>query len=123
MRNHSVAGARVLGGSAFFNMARDIALYHHEKVDGTGYPKGLKGDEIPLAARIVAVVDVFDALVSKRSYKEPWSTEQAVAELQRIAGVHLDKRLVEIFISMLENGQLDYIRSKYPELEVVDGHF
>ena len=123
MRNHSVAGARVLGGSAFFNMARDIALYHHEKVDGTGYPKGLKGDEIPLAARIVAVVDVFDALVSKRSYKEPWSTEQAVTELQRIAGVHLDKRLVEIFISMLESGQLDYIRSKYPEHEVADDHF
>ena len=115
MRMHPSAGSRILGESAFFNMARDIALYHHEKVDGTGYPKGLIGDEIPLAARIVAVVDVFDALVSKRSYKPAWSDDEAVAELKRIAGSHLDKRLVEIFLSLLENGELNYIRKQYPE--------
>lgn len=117
MRLHSSAGAKVLGGSPFFNMARDIAMYHHEKVDGSGYPKGLKGDEIPLAARIVAVVDVFDALVSKRSYKDAWSDAEAVEELQRIAGHHLDSRLVEMFVSLLESGQLDYIRKQYPEEE------
>ncbi|MCP4598112.1 response regulator [Neptuniibacter sp.] len=115
MREHVEAGARVLGEKTFFNMARDIALHHHEKVDGSGYPKGLCGDEIPLAARIVAVVDVFDALVSKRSYKEAWKQEDAVVELRKISGSHLDKRLVDIFISMLEGGQLDYIRKQYPE--------
>ncbi len=115
MRLHPSAGSKILGESAFFNMARDIAQYHHEKVDGSGYPKGLVGDEIPLAARIVAVVDVFDALVSKRSYKSAWSDQEAVDELKRIAGTHLDKRLVDIFVSLLENGELNYIRKQYPE--------
>ena len=115
MRLHPSAGSKILGESAFFNMARDIAQYHHEKVDGSGYPKGLVGDEIPLAARIVAVVDVFDALVSKRSYKDAWSDQEAIAELRRIAGIHLDKRLVDIFVSLLENGELNYIRKQYPE--------
>jgi putative two-component system response regulator len=101
----------------FFNMARDIAHYHHEKVDGSGYPKGLVGDEIPLAARIVAVVDVFDALVSKRSYKEAWSDEAAISELKRISGSHLDRRLVDVFLSLLEGDDLNYIRRQYPETE------
>ncbi|WP_286237146.1 response regulator [Neptuniibacter halophilus] len=117
MRQHCLAGSRVLGGSPFFNMARDIAMYHHERIDGTGYPKGLQGDEIPLAARIVAVVDVFDALVSKRSYKDAWSLDEAMDELRRIAGTHLDPRLVEMFINMIEAGQLDYIRQQFPEGE------
>ncbi|WP_415905287.1 response regulator [Neptuniibacter sp. QD48_55] len=115
MRLHSSIGAKILGKNAFFNMARDIAVAHHEKVDGSGYPKGLKGDEIPLAARIVAVVDVFDALVSKRSYKDAWTQQEAIEELQRIAGSHLDKRLVEVFVGLLESGHLDYIRVQYPE--------
>lgn len=115
MRQHSEIGSRILGKNSFFNMARDIAIAHHEKVDGSGYPKGLQGDEIPLAARIVAVVDVFDALVSKRSYKDAWSVEEAINELQRIAGSHLDKRLVEVFVGLIEAGKLDYIRSQFPE--------
>lgn len=117
MRMHPSAGSKILGDSAFFNMARDIAHYHHEKVDGSGYPKGLVGDEIPLAARIVAVVDVFDALVSKRSYKEAWSDEAAISELKRISGSHLDRRLVDVFLSLLEGDDLNYIRQQYPETE------
>lgn len=117
MKMHPSAGSKILGESAFFNMARDIALYHHEKVDGTGYPKGLVGEEIPLAARIVAVVDVFDALVSKRSYKEAWTDEAAISELKRISGTHLDRRLVDIFLSLLEGNELNYIRQQYPETE------
>lgn len=115
MRQHTTAGAKILGENSFFAMARDIALHHHERVDGTGYPKGLKGDEIPMAARIVAVVDVFDALLSKRSYKEAWSLEDALAELQSISGTHLDARLVEVFMKLIEGGDLDYIRKQYPE--------
>lgn len=115
MREHSLAGASLLGDKQFFSMAREIALYHHERMDGNGYPKGLKGNEIPLSARIVAVVDVFDALISKRSYKPAWSQDEAIAELQRISDDHLDKRLVDMFVSMLDSGQLDYIRNIYPE--------
>ncbi len=115
MREHSKAGADLLGEKQFFTMAREIALYHHERMDGNGYPKGLKGQEIPLSARIVAVVDVYDALVSKRSYKEAWSQEEAIAELQRISDLHLDKRLVDVFVGMLEKGELEYIRKLYPE--------
>jgi putative two-component system response regulator len=115
MRQHTTAGAKILGENSFFAMARDIALHHHERVDGTGYPKGLKGDEIPMAARIVAVVDVFDALLSKRSYKEAWSLEEALAELQSISGTHLDTRLVEVFKKLIEDGDLDYVRKQYPE--------
>ena len=115
MREHSVAGAQLLGEKQFFSMAREIAMFHHERMDGHGYPKGLKGNEIPLSARIVAVVDVFDALVSKRSYKQAWTQAEAVAELKRISDEHLDKRLVDVFVGMLETGQLDYIRDLFPE--------
>lgn len=117
MREHSQVGANLLGDEEFFSMAKEIALYHHERIDGNGYPKGLKAHEIPLSARIVAVVDVYDALISKRSYKNAWSQEEAIAELQRIAGTHLDQRLVDIFVSILEKGQLEYIRKLYPESE------
>jgi len=113
MKEHAETGARLLGRDSFYAMAREIALTHHEWVDGTGYPRGLKGDAIPLAARVVAVADVFDALTSKRSYKEAWSVGEARAELQRIAGTHLDARLVDIFLKLLDEGKLDYIARRY----------
>lgn len=114
MRQHTVNGAELLGERAFFAMARDIALYHHERVDGTGYPEGLKGNAIPLTARIVAVVDVYDALTSKRCYKEAWTEAHAIAELQAIAGSHLDQELVDLLLSLKASGRLDYIRAEYP---------
>ncbi|WP_051559979.1 response regulator [Marinobacterium jannaschii] len=113
MQQHAEAGARLLGNGSFYAMARDIALAHHEKVDGSGYPRGLKGDLIPLAARLVAVADVYDALTSKRSYKEAWPPEEAAAELRRISGTHLDARLVDVFLKLLETGKLDYIARRY----------
>lgn len=78
---------------------RNIAEYHHEAVNGTGYPNGLQGDEIPLEARIVAVADVFDALTSKRPYKEAWTNHDAYAMLQRLAGGQLDKECVDALIA------------------------
>ena len=78
-------------------MSRKIAVNHHEKWDGSGYPRGIAGEEIPLEARIVAIADVFDALTSERPYKKAWSVEKAVGLLKEEAGHHFDPDLVPIF--------------------------
>ncbi|MEJ2576803.1 MAG: response regulator [Gammaproteobacteria bacterium] len=103
MQTHVHIGARILDGhpSELMQMAARIARHHHERWDGTGYPHGLAGEAIPIEARIVAVADVFDALTSRRPYKEAWPVETAVAELHRIAGSHLDPTLVNLFVSRL----------------------
>jgi HD-GYP domain-containing protein (c-di-GMP phosphodiesterase class II) len=91
---------RRLGASNFLQMAREIALFHHERWDGTGYPAGLKEEEIPLAARIVAIADNYDALVSRRPYKEPFSHETAVDLIRKGKGTQFDPRLVEVFLEI-----------------------
>jgi putative two-component system response regulator len=103
MRTHPEIGARIIGDHAegMLAMARRIALYHHEKWDGSGYPQGLAGEAIPLEARIVAVADVFDALTSTRPYKRAWSFDDAVAFLQAESGRHFDPALVEAFLGLL----------------------
>lgn len=83
-------------------MARDIALYHHERFDGSGYPSGLRGDTIPLPARILAVVDVYDALTSKRVYKEEFSHIVAKGMIGNDAGSHFDPEIVEAFLATEE---------------------
>jgi putative two-component system response regulator len=105
MKRHPVIGAELLSGSPteLMQMAEAIALCHHEKWDGSGYPRGLKAEEIPLAARICAVCDVFDALLSRRPYKEPWTVEAALAFLEERAGSHLDPRLVQLFKGILDD--------------------
>ncbi len=99
MRTHAEVGARMLAGgdSELILLAEEIALTHHERWDGTGYPRGLKGEEIPLAGRISAIADVFDALVSERPYKRAWTTEAALSEIERCAGTHFDPSLVAAF--------------------------
>jgi len=103
MRMHSIIGAEILSGhdSSLLRMAHDIALCHHEKWDGSGYPHGKVGVDIPLAARIVAVADVFDALTSERPYKAAWPVQRALDEMDRIAGSHLDPSLVACFHQIL----------------------
>ena len=102
MKSHTTAGAAVLAGSSspFVQMAEAIARTHHERWDGSGYPAGLAGEEIPLAGRICGLVDVFDALLSKRPYKEAWPLEDALAEIRRSSGSHFDPRLVEAFLGI-----------------------
>ena len=87
---------------AFLEHAQNIAYYHHEKWDGTGYPEGLKGEEIPLEARMMAIVDVYDALVSERPYKPAYTHENALEIIQEGKNTHFDPALVDIFLSLSE---------------------
>jgi len=104
MREHPGIGHEILkdSPSRYINLGAEIALSHHEKYDGTGYPRGLKGDAISLAGRIVAVVDVFDALTTRRPYKEAWSLEDAVGYIRNASGTHMDPDVVEAFLANLE---------------------
>ncbi|MDR7332004.1 HD domain-containing phosphohydrolase [Roseateles asaccharophilus] len=103
MKRHPQIGAEILGDhrTGLLAIARRIAIAHHEKWDGSGYPEGLAGEAIPEEARIVAIADVFDALTSVRPYKPAWAVEKAVDFLREQAGKHFDPRLVESFISQL----------------------
>ncbi|HEY1354433.1 MAG TPA: amino acid permease [Ktedonobacteraceae bacterium] len=99
MRKHPMLGARILGEvDGYFQELAQIVISHHEHWDGQGYPRGLVGEEIPLAARILSVVDAYDAMVSRRPYKEPVSIAVAEAELQRCAGTQFDPAVVEVFL-------------------------
>jgi putative two-component system response regulator len=101
MKQHAVIGYEVLNAasSQMLKVAAEIARTHHEKYDGSGYPRGLKGDDIPLFGRIVAVADVFDALTSERPYKKAWSIEQATQLIREGAGAHFDPTCVEAFLT------------------------
>lgn len=96
MQQHTEIGYGILSRSTspIFALAAEVARYHHEKWDGSGYPKGLAGDEIPQSARIVAIADVFDALTMKRPYKEPWSIEDSVTHIKESSGTHFDPDLI-----------------------------
>jgi len=103
MRRHPEIGAEIIGehNSPLLKAARIISMTHHEKWDGTGYPSQLRGEEIPLIGRIIAVVDVFDALTTERPYKKAWAVEDAVAHLQQEAGRHFDPELVSLFLNII----------------------
>lgn len=117
MQTHTTVGAELLsdGGSELLELARIIALHHHEKWDGSGYPMGLKGEQIPQAARIVAVADVFDALTSSRPYKKAWPVEEAVALIRKESGSHFDPQVVDHFMLLLD--EILLIRDRYVEPE------
>ncbi|WP_374258887.1 HD domain-containing phosphohydrolase [Aquabacterium sp.] len=101
VRQHPQIGAEIIGkhDNELLSMARTIALTHHERWDGTGYPQGLQGEQIPLPGRIVAIADVFDALVSRRPYKEPFSAEQAIAIMVEERGKAFDPALIDAFLA------------------------
>ncbi len=109
MQRHTIWGESLLAENQDFEMARLVARWHHEHWDGSGYPDGLEGEQIPLAARIVAVADVFDALISERPYKKAWPPEAALQEIKQIAGSHLDPQLVEAFVELWEQGVITEI--------------
>ncbi len=104
MEEHTRIGAHILSGSRFplLQMAEEIALVHHERWDGTGYPEGLAGEDIPLVGRIVAVADVFDSLTHARPYKGAWSVKEALAEIDATAGTHFDPRVAEAMMGIAQ---------------------
>ncbi len=113
MQSHVYVGAEILKGnnSKLLNTAVEIVLTHHERWDGNGYPKGIKGEQIPLFGRICAVADVFDALTSKRPYKEAWPVAKAVSQIRNEKGKHFQPELVDVFIENL------------PEIIEISNHF
>jgi HD-GYP domain-containing protein (c-di-GMP phosphodiesterase class II) len=134
MQHHTIYGALLFEDpqSPVDVVARDVALTHHENWDGSGYPGwidplteraikatadgkplGKKGEEIPLPGRIVALADVYDALCSRRVYKEPWSEADVLAELKQLGGTKFDPELIDIFFEILPS--IKQIRSLYPE--------
>ena len=112
MKNHTTAGSKVIASamslvadSGYLEEAQNLATYHHERWDGKGYPSGKAGEEIPLSARIMAVADVFDALVSKRSYKEPFPFEKAIAIIEEGAGTQFDPEIAKLFVEAAEEAR------------------
>jgi putative two-component system response regulator len=120
MKTHTVRGAETLDaalakypGTRFLQMARDIALLHHEKYDGQGYPTGMAGDAIPLSARIMALADVYDALTSRRVYKEPFTHDRSKFMIIEERGTHFDPAIVEAFLA--REREFVAIRNRYAE--------
>jgi HD-GYP domain-containing protein (c-di-GMP phosphodiesterase class II) len=105
MRKHPVYAHEMLLPIEYLRQALDIPYCHHEKWAGTGYPRGLSGEEIPLIARIFAVVDVWDAVTSDRPYRPAWSREKALAHIQEGAGTHFDPHVVEVFLGLIKQKQ------------------
>jgi len=114
MQAHALIGSTILAGgrSTLLKLAQVIASYHHEKFDGSGYPMGVKGHDIPIEGRLAAIADVFDALSSKRPYKEPWPVEKVVELLIAEKGKHFDPELVDLFLSILP--EIEDIMAQYP---------
>lgn len=115
MRRHPQDACDILAPIAFLRPALDIPLCHHEKWDGTGYPHGLRGDQIPLAARVFAVVDVWDALRSDRPYRASWPEAKALDHLRSHSGTHFDPHVVSVFLEMMAGG------ASHPQPEPADG--
>lgn len=117
MERHAEIGHDILSGSSspLLDLAAQIALSHHEKFDGSGYPRGLKGEEIPLEGRIVAVADVFDAITSDRPYREPLSLDEAFRVMVEGRGTHFDPRLLDLFLDRI--GEVRDLAARYSDIE------
>jgi len=115
MKTHTTIGARNLEGSTsrLLEVARTIALHHHEHWDGSGYPGGLSGQDISLEGRVVCILDVFDALTSKRPYKEAWPSDRALDTMRQLRGRHFDPELVDVFLGTAPD--FVALRSMYPD--------
>lgn len=115
MKKHPLIGAEIIGecDSELLTLAKSVALHHHEKWDGSGYPYGLKGEDIPIEGRIVALADVFDALTTKRPYKEAWPIDDTMNYIKQQKGIHFDPQLVDLLEQELD--KILTIKGNWPE--------
>jgi response regulator RpfG family c-di-GMP phosphodiesterase len=107
IKMHTTIGASILAHDSAFEVSRDVALHHHERWDGTGYPDGMAAQKLPLVTRIVSVVDVFDALINRRPYKTPWGLQDARQVIADGAGTQFDPQVVQTFLTLLDRGEFD----------------
>ena len=117
IRRHPQQGARVVSSLDGYGPVADIILAHHERIDGKGYPRGLEGDEIPELARIISIADTYDVMTARDSYRTPTSSYEAIQELRRVAGKQLDARFVEVFIELLEGGDVSFRHGEEADFE------
>lgn len=103
IKKHVEHGINILSEIKYLRPVLDIIKYHHERVDGKGYPYGLKGDEIPISAKIITVADAYDGMISDRAYRKSLSSEEAVEEIKKLAGSQFDKKVVNAFVEVIKN--------------------
>ncbi len=115
IKNHPSIGVHILGDAQIFKDIIPVVLHHHERYDGRGYPKGLKGEDIPLVARIAAVADTFDAMTSKRTYRDALSLEVVISEIEKCSGTQFDPEIASVFLDILKNDykEIKEIQQKY----------
>lgn len=118
IKTHTVKGAKILEGITTIPNITAGAKYHHERIDGKGYPEGLSGDDIPFVARIIACCDTFDAMATRRSYKEPYSKAKIIAEFERVKGTQLDSNLTDLVIKLIKEGKLKIDNGYDPNLKI-----
>ena len=107
MKSHTTRGAEILKDFTLLDNVIDGAQYHHERYDGRGYPKGLKGEEIPLFARIIGVADAFDAMTANRIYRQQMDFSYVLGEMQRCRGTQFDPKFVDILLKLINDGTID----------------
>jgi putative nucleotidyltransferase with HDIG domain len=117
IKRHPQQGARVVSSLDGYGPVAEIILAHHERIDGKGYPRGLKGDQIPQLARIISVSDTYDVMTARDSYRDPVPPQEAIEELRRVAGKQLDARFVEIFIELLEGQDVSFQHAESSDFE------
>ena len=117
IRRHPQQGARVVGALDGYGPVADLILAHHERVDGTGYPREIGGEEIPELARIISVADAYDVMTARDSYRRPMSAYEAIQELRRASGTQLDAAFVAIFVQLLEGRDVDFYPEERPDFE------
>jgi HD-GYP domain-containing protein (c-di-GMP phosphodiesterase class II) len=112
IRKHPIVGHQIVQGIKFLERPASLIKWHHERFDGKGYPNGLKGRDIPLEARLFAIVDTYDALTSDRPYRKAFSSEAAETEIKRCSGTQFDPDLVQVFLQIPQE-ELDEIASRF----------
>jgi putative nucleotidyltransferase with HDIG domain len=117
VKMHPFHGAQVLSQIEGYGPVANIVLAHHERIDGNGYPNGMKGEEIPLIARMISVADTYDVMTARDSYRKPVTSQTAIAELRRVSGSQLDGRIVELFVSILETKDVAYRHGEDADFE------